>query len=80
MAMSEERLVEMFRKLPEQEQNLTIDFIELLANRHTQDHLKVEADNSPLTDKEKKDIELAEQDIANGELKDWEDIQRELGL
>lgn len=45
-----------------------------------EDDWKIEADNSPVTQEERKEIEEALECVKNGETIAWEDIQREMAL
>ena len=74
--MNEDRLVELFRKLPEQDQNSTIDFMEYLANRKTK-QLQEFYTNLPEVNEQFSEEEL--QQMQNPEFVSLEDASKELG-
>jgi len=74
--MNEDRLIELFRKLPKQDQNSTIDFMEYLANRKTKQLQDFYA-NVPEVDEPFSEEEL--QQIQNTEFISLEDASKELG-
>jgi hypothetical protein len=76
MAMSREQIHKLIEEVEQEKLTRIYDFIMMLK----EEDCIIEADNSPLTKEEKLALEKAEQDIARGDLVDWEDIQRELGL
>ncbi len=76
MAVDREKVHKMIEEVSQENLKRIFDFIMMLQKEESE----IQADNSPLTPLEKKAIEKAEKDILNGDLIDWEDIQRELGL
>ncbi|WP_107838172.1 hypothetical protein [Metasolibacillus meyeri] len=61
MAMNEERLVELFRKLPEQDQHSMIDFAEYLNAKKTKQlqefYANLPVDDEPLSNEEIRQIQ-----------------------
>lgn len=76
MAVDREKVHKMIEEVSQENLKRIFDFIMMLQKEGSE----IQADNSPLTPQEKKAIEKAKQDILKGDLIDWEDIQRELGL
>lgn len=76
MAVDREKVHKLIEEVSQENLKRIFDFIMMLQKEESE----IKADNSPLTPQEKKAIEKAEKDILNGDLIDWEDIQRELGL
>ena len=54
---------------------LVYDLIRVVIEKDHEKEIVVEADNSPLTEKEKKILKQAELDIENGDLLDWDDLR-----
>lgn len=52
---------------------LVYDLIKVVIEKNDDKDIVVEADNSPLTEKEKKILKQAEIDIENNDLIDWDD-------
>lgn len=53
---------------------LVYDLISVVIEKNNEKEIIVEADNSPLSEKEKKILKEAEIDIENDDLIDWDDI------
>jgi hypothetical protein len=53
---------------------LVYDLISVVIEKNNEKEIVVEADNSPLTEKEKKILKQAEIDIENDDLIDWDDL------
>lgn len=53
---------------------LVYDLIRVVIDKDNEKEVIVEADNSPLTEKEKKILKETENDIKNGELIEWDDL------
>lgn len=53
---------------------LVYDLISVIIEKDNEKEIIVEADNSPLTEKEKKILKEAELDIEKDDLVDWDDL------
>lgn len=53
---------------------LVYDLISVVIDKNKEKEIVVEADNSPLTDKDKELLIQAEKDIENNDLIDWDDL------
>ena len=53
---------------------LVYDLIRVVIEKNNDKEIVVEADNSPITEKEKKILKQAEIDIENDDLIDWDDL------
>jgi hypothetical protein len=53
---------------------LVYDFIKVIIEKDKEKEIIVEADNSPLTEKEKKILKQVEIDIKKNDLVDWDDL------
>jgi len=58
----------------EKDTKLVYDLISVVIDKNKEKDIIVEADNSPLTEKEKKVLDQAEIDIENEDLIDWDDF------
>lgn len=58
----------------EKDTKLVYDLIRVVIEKNKEKDIIVEADNSPLTEKEKKILKQAEVDIENDDLIDWDDF------
>lgn len=58
----------------EKDNKLVYELIKVVIEKEQDKPIIVEADNSPLTEKEKKILEQAETDIKNDNLIDWDDL------
>lgn len=78
MAIRKEDIYRLVEKLKEQDLKIVYD----LLNRLTDDldDFVVEADDTPLTDEELRELEEINRQIDNGEVTDWEDIKSEYKL
>jgi hypothetical protein len=54
---------------------LVYDLIRVVIEKDHGEDIIIEADNSPLTDKEKKILKQIEIDIENDDLVDWDDLR-----
>ncbi|MDQ0221037.1 hypothetical protein ELQ35_19680 [Peribacillus cavernae] len=54
---------------------LVYDLIRVVIDKDDEKDIIVEADNSPLTDQEKKILKQADIDIKNDDLVDWDDLR-----
>lgn len=77
MAISEKHFVEMFRKMPEQDQHSTIDFMEYLASRRIK-QLQEFYDSLEEVDEPFSEEELRQ--MKDSEFISWEEACEELGL
>jgi len=58
----------------EQDAELVYDLISVVIEKNNEKEMIVEADNSPLSKKEKEILKQAEHDIENDDLIDWDDL------
>ena len=79
MAMNEERMIELFRNLPEQDQNSTIDFMEYLSNRKTKQLQDFYA-NLPEVDEPFSEEELRQMQDQDTEFISLDELAKELEL
>lgn len=78
MAMNEDRLVELFRKLPEQDQHSMIDFAEYLATKKTKQLQEFYA-NLPIDDEPLSEEEIRQMQSKDNQPVALEDLAKELG-
>lgn len=78
MAMNEDRLVELFRKLPEQDQHSMIDFAEYLSAKKTK-QLQAFYANLPVDDEPLSEEEIRQMQDSDKNPIPLEDFAREMG-
>ncbi|MDF0728771.1 hypothetical protein PY093_19310 [Cytobacillus sp. S13-E01] len=74
MSIRKEDLHLLIDLVNEKDTKLVYDLISFVIEKNNEKEIEVEADNSPLTEKEKKILKQAEIDIENDDLIDWDDI------
>jgi hypothetical protein len=74
MSIRKEDLHILIDLVNEKDTKLVYDLIRVVIEKNNDKDIIVEADNSPLTEKEKKILKQAELDIANEDLIDWDDL------
>lgn len=74
MSIRKEDLHLLIDLVNEKDTKLVYDLISFIIEKNNEKEIVVEADNSPLTEKEKKILKQAEIDIENDDLIDWDDI------
>lgn len=74
MSIHKEDLHLLLDLVNEKDTKLVYDLISVVIEKDNDKEIIVEADNSPLTEKEKKILKEAEIDIENDDLIDWEDL------
>lgn len=79
MSIRRKDLHELVDQLSPYDQKTAYDFLAYLINRNEKDFM-LEADNEPLTEEEKSDLQAAQQQIEKGDVVDWKDIKRGLEL
>ncbi|EKN66479.1 hypothetical protein BABA_15257 [Neobacillus bataviensis LMG 21833] len=74
MSIRKEDLHLLVDLVSEKDTKLVYDLIRVVIEKNNEKEIVVEADNSPLTEKEKKILKQAEVDIDNDDLLDWDDL------
>ncbi|MDG5790149.1 hypothetical protein QA612_22170 [Evansella sp. AB-P1] len=74
MSVRKEELHKLVDQVKEKDAKLVYDLIKVVIDKDNEDNLVASADNSPLSESEKKVLKQAEIDIENDDLLDWEDI------
>lgn len=83
-SISKAELYDLVDALPESEAPVAKKFLEFLISKAgdpvVQALLKAQLDDEPLDKEDLRDLEEAEKAIAEGRVKPWEDVKKELGL
>lgn len=74
MSIQKEYLHLLIDLVNEKDTKLVYDLISDVIEKNNEKEIIVEADNSPLTEKEKKILKQADLDIKNDDLIDWDDL------
>lgn len=74
MNIRKEDLYSLIDLVDEKDTNLVYNLLNFVIEKNNDRDITIEADNSPLTDQEKKILKEAEIDIENGDLVNWEDF------
>ncbi|MFB7303849.1 hypothetical protein [Heyndrickxia sporothermodurans] len=74
MSIRKEDLHILIDLVNDKDTKLVYDLIRVVIDKDNEKEVIVEADNSPLTEKEKKILKETENDIKNGELIEWDDL------
>ena len=77
MSTKKEELHKLIEKLPIRVQKTAYDFLINLIERKGK-HFVIEADVEPISVEEMVELEIAQRQIENGEVVDWEDIKNAL--
>ncbi len=75
MSIRKEDLHTLIDLVNERDRKLIYNLIKVVIEKDHEKDISVEADNSPLTDREKEILKQANIDIENGELVDWDDLR-----
>ncbi len=79
MSIQKKLLYQLVDKLPISDRKTAYDFLKYLIDRKGK-YILIEADNDPLSPDDLSDLEIAQRQIENGEVVDWEDIKRDYNL
>jgi predicted DNA binding protein len=74
MSIQKEDLHLLIDLVNEKDTKLVYNLLRVVIEKQNEKETIVEADNAPLTEKEKKILKQAEVDIENDDLIDWEDL------
>lgn len=74
MSVRKEDLHDLVELVNDNDTKLVYDLIKVVIEKDQEKEIVVEADNSPLTEKEKKLLKKNELDIENDDLVDWGDL------
>jgi hypothetical protein len=74
MSIRKEDLHLLVDLVKDKDAKLVYDFIKVIIEKDNEKEIIVEADNSPLTEKEKKILKQVEIDIKKNDLVDWDDL------
>jgi hypothetical protein len=74
MSIRKEDLHLLVDMVNDKDTKLVYDLIRVVIEKDSGKEIIVEADNSPLTEKEKKLLNQAEKEIENDDLIDWDDL------
>lgn len=74
MSIRKEDLHLLVDLVDDKDTKLVYDLIKVVLEKDNEKEIVVEADNSPLTEKEKKILQEAEHDIRKDNLIDWDDL------
>ncbi|TYS17075.1 hypothetical protein FZC78_10665 [Rossellomorea vietnamensis] len=74
MSIQKEDLHLLIDLVNEKDTNLVYNILRVVIEKENEKETIVEADNTPLTEKEKKILKQVEVDIENDHLIDWEDL------
>lgn len=74
MSIRKEDLHFLVDLIDDKDAKLVYDLIKVVLEKDNQKKIAVEADNSPLSEEEKKILKEAEHDIKNDDLIDWDDL------
>jgi hypothetical protein len=74
MSIRKEDLHLLIDLVNDKDTKLVYDLIRVVIEKDTEKEIIVEADNSPLSEKEKKILKQAEIDIKNDDLINWDDL------
>ena len=74
MSIRKEDLHILIDLVNDKDTELVYDLISVVIDKNKEKEIVVEADNSPLTDKDKDLLIQAEKDIENNDLIDWDDL------
>ncbi|MGD6804414.1 hypothetical protein [Rossellomorea aquimaris] len=74
MSIQKEDLHLLIDLVNEKDTKLVYNLLRVVIEKENEKETIVEADNAPLTEKEKKILKQAELDIENDDLIDWEDL------
>lgn len=75
MEIRKEDLHTLIDLVNERDTKLVYDLIKVVIEKDHDKEITIEADNSPLTDREKEILKQANVDIENDDLFDWDDVR-----
>ncbi|MBU9722740.1 MULTISPECIES: hypothetical protein [Bacillaceae] len=74
MSIRKEELYRLVDQVKEKDAKLVYDLIKVVIEKDNEDNIIVSADNSPITESERKILKQAKSDIENDDLLNWEEI------